>query len=61
MTELHDKMGELSYVLRNSNGELPKYWLQYFRDWLRGKKPHAKSFKSTAVAKIYRFLVLKLL
>ncbi|XP_018429733.1 PREDICTED: protein patched homolog 2 [Nanorana parkeri] len=34
--ELHDSFGSVKYVVREEGRELPKMWLHYFQDWLRG-------------------------
>ncbi|TRY86523.1 hypothetical protein DNTS_010143 [Danionella cerebrum] len=34
--ELHQRFGTVKYVLREENGQLPRMWLHYFRDWLQG-------------------------
>lgn len=34
--ELHQRFGSVKYVLREENGQLPRMWLHYFRDWLLG-------------------------
>uniref|UniRef100_A0A672RR63 Patched 1 n=1 Tax=Sinocyclocheilus grahami TaxID=75366 RepID=A0A672RR63_SINGR len=34
--ELHQHFGTVKYVLWEENGQLPRMWLHYFRDWLQG-------------------------
>ncbi|XP_056319428.1 protein patched homolog 1 [Danio aesculapii] len=34
--ELHQRFGSVKYILREENGQLPRMWLHYFRDWLLG-------------------------
>uniref|UniRef100_A0A8C9VM46 Patched 1 n=1 Tax=Scleropages formosus TaxID=113540 RepID=A0A8C9VM46_SCLFO len=34
--ELHRRFGTVKYVLREDNGQLPRMWLHFFRDWLQG-------------------------
>ncbi|XP_048855759.1 protein patched homolog 1 isoform X2 [Brienomyrus brachyistius] len=34
--ELHQRFGAVKYVLRTDDGQLPRMWLHYFRDWLQG-------------------------
>lgn len=35
--DLHKRFGTVKYILREDNGQLPRMWLHYFRDWLQGK------------------------
>lgn len=35
--ELHQRFRAVKYVLRADDGQLPRMWLHYFRDWLQGK------------------------
>lgn len=39
--QLHQRFHTVRYVLKEDNGQLPRMWLQYFRDWLQGKKNQA--------------------
>uniref|UniRef100_H2Y2W2 SSD domain-containing protein n=1 Tax=Ciona intestinalis TaxID=7719 RepID=H2Y2W2_CIOIN len=32
--DLHSKVGNISYVMRQTDGTVTKFWLQYMRDWL---------------------------
>uniref|UniRef100_A0A3Q1IQ49 SSD domain-containing protein n=1 Tax=Anabas testudineus TaxID=64144 RepID=A0A3Q1IQ49_ANATE len=34
--QLHQRFHTVHYVLKEDNGQLPRMWLQYFRDWLQG-------------------------
>ncbi|RXM35062.1 Protein patched-like 1 [Acipenser ruthenus] len=34
--DLHKRFGTVKYILREDNGQLPRMWLHYFRDWLQG-------------------------
>uniref|UniRef100_A0A8C4RZ33 Patched 1 n=1 Tax=Erpetoichthys calabaricus TaxID=27687 RepID=A0A8C4RZ33_ERPCA len=34
--ELHQRFDSVKYILREDNGQLPRMWLHYFRDWLQG-------------------------
>ncbi|MEE6495256.1 hypothetical protein FKM82_001993 [Ascaphus truei] len=34
--DLHQAFGSVKYVVREEGRELPKMWLHYFQDWLRG-------------------------
>uniref|UniRef100_A0A3Q3MTU0 Patched 1 n=1 Tax=Mastacembelus armatus TaxID=205130 RepID=A0A3Q3MTU0_9TELE len=34
--QLHQRFHTVRYVLKEDNGQLPRMWLQYFRDWLQG-------------------------
>ncbi|KAM8930314.1 protein patched homolog 2 [Pelodytes ibericus] len=34
--ELHESFGSVKYVVREEGRALPKMWLHYFQDWLRG-------------------------
>ncbi|XP_053325363.1 protein patched homolog 2 [Spea bombifrons] len=34
--ELHESFGSVKYVVREEGRDLPKMWLHYFQDWLRG-------------------------
>lgn len=38
--QLHQRFHTVRYVLKEDNGQLPRMWLQYFRDWLQGKIIH---------------------
>lgn len=35
--QLHQRFHSVRYVLKEDTGQLPRMWLQYFRDWLQGK------------------------
>lgn len=35
--QLHQRFHTIRYVLKEENGQLPRMWLHYFRDWLQGK------------------------
>lgn len=35
--DLHESFGSVKYVVREEGRELPKMWLHYFQDWLRGE------------------------
>ncbi|XP_028980455.2 protein patched homolog 1 isoform X2 [Esox lucius] len=34
--QLHQRFSTVRYILREDNGQLPRMWLHYFRDWLQG-------------------------
>ncbi|XP_034728099.1 protein patched homolog 1 [Etheostoma cragini] len=34
--QLHQRFHTIRYVLKEDNGQLPRMWLNYFRDWLQG-------------------------
>uniref|UniRef100_A0A669EJM2 Patched 1 n=1 Tax=Oreochromis niloticus TaxID=8128 RepID=A0A669EJM2_ORENI len=34
--QLHQRFHTVRYVLKEENGQLPRMWLHYFRDWLQG-------------------------
>uniref|UniRef100_A0A3P9BF78 Patched 1 n=1 Tax=Maylandia zebra TaxID=106582 RepID=A0A3P9BF78_9CICH len=34
--QLHQRFHTIRYVLKEENGQLPRMWLHYFRDWLQG-------------------------
>ncbi|XP_036382837.1 protein patched homolog 1 [Megalops cyprinoides] len=34
--DLHRRFGNVKYVLREDDGQLPRMWLHFFRDWLQG-------------------------
>uniref|UniRef100_A0A665X620 SSD domain-containing protein n=1 Tax=Echeneis naucrates TaxID=173247 RepID=A0A665X620_ECHNA len=34
--QLHQRFHTVRYVLKEDNGQLPRMWLHYFRDWLQG-------------------------
>ncbi|MBN3325231.1 PTC1 protein, partial [Atractosteus spatula] len=34
--DLHRRFGNVKYILKEENGQLPKMWLHFFRDWLQG-------------------------
>ncbi|KAK5871051.1 hypothetical protein PBY51_003953 [Eleginops maclovinus] len=34
--QLHQRFHTVRYVLKEDNGELPRMWLHYFREWLQG-------------------------
>ncbi|XP_041856023.1 protein patched homolog 1 isoform X1 [Melanotaenia boesemani] len=34
--QLHQRFHTVRYVLKDDNGQLPRMWLHYFRDWLQG-------------------------
>uniref|UniRef100_A0A4W6CKJ0 Patched 1 n=1 Tax=Lates calcarifer TaxID=8187 RepID=A0A4W6CKJ0_LATCA len=36
MHQLHQRFHTVRYVLKEDNGQLPRMWLHYFRDWLQG-------------------------
>ncbi|MGH0182575.1 UNVERIFIED_CONTAM: hypothetical protein FKN15_019579 [Acipenser sinensis] len=33
--DLHKRFSTVKYILREDNGQLPRMWLHYFRDWLQ--------------------------
>lgn len=35
--QLHQRFHTVRYVLKEDNGQLPRMWLHYLRDWLQGK------------------------
>lgn len=35
--QLHQRFHSVRYVLKEDNGQLPRMWLHYLRDWLQGK------------------------
>lgn len=37
LLQLHNAFNSVKYVVRDSNQKLPRMWLHYFQDWLRGK------------------------
>lgn len=37
LIQLHNAFNSVKYVVRDSNNKLPRMWLHYFQDWLRGK------------------------
>uniref|UniRef100_A0A7N6C055 SSD domain-containing protein n=1 Tax=Anabas testudineus TaxID=64144 RepID=A0A7N6C055_ANATE len=36
LIQLHNAFNSVKYVVRDSNNKLPRMWLHYFQDWLRG-------------------------
>uniref|UniRef100_A0A3Q3FVG9 Patched 2 n=1 Tax=Labrus bergylta TaxID=56723 RepID=A0A3Q3FVG9_9LABR len=36
LIQLHNAFNSVKYVVRDSDGKLPRMWLHYFQDWLRG-------------------------
>ncbi|KAM9393764.1 protein patched homolog 1 isoform 2-T2 [Pholidichthys leucotaenia] len=34
--QLHQRFHSVRYILKEENGQLPRMWLHYFRDWLQG-------------------------
>lgn len=36
--QLHQRFHTIRYVLKEDNGQLPRMWLHYFREWLQGEK-----------------------
>lgn len=42
LLSLHQAFSTVKYVVREGNRDLPKMWLHYFQDWLRGEG-HASS------------------
>lgn len=38
--QLHQRFHSVRYVLKEDNGQLPRMWLHYFRDWLQGTPQH---------------------
>ncbi|MBN3325395.1 PTC1 protein, partial [Atractosteus spatula] len=36
LLQLHKSFSSVKYVVRDSNQQLPRMWLHYFQDWLRG-------------------------
>lgn len=36
LIQLHNAFNSLRYVVRDSDNKLPRMWLHYFQDWLRG-------------------------
>ncbi|XP_069555654.1 protein patched homolog 1 isoform X1 [Brachyistius frenatus] len=36
LDQLHQRFHTVRYVLKEDNGQLPRMWLHYFRDWLQG-------------------------
>ncbi|XP_034558074.1 protein patched homolog 1 [Notolabrus celidotus] len=36
LIQLHNAFNSVKYVVRESDGKLPRMWLHYFQDWLRG-------------------------
>lgn len=37
LIQLHNAFNSVKYVVRDSDNKLPRMWLHYFQDWLRGK------------------------
>lgn len=37
LLSLHQAFSTVKYVVREGNHDLPKMWLHYFQDWLRGE------------------------
>lgn len=37
LIQLHNAFNSVKYVVRDSDNKLPRMWLHYFHDWLRGK------------------------
>lgn len=35
--QLHQRFHSVRYVLKEDNGQLPRMWLHYLRDWLQGR------------------------
>jgi len=46
LLSLHQAFSTVKYVVREGNHDLPKMWLHYFQDWLRGKG-HPQGFTPT--------------
>ncbi|XP_017327719.2 protein patched homolog 1 isoform X1 [Ictalurus punctatus] len=36
LLQLHNAFNSVKYIVRDSNQKLPRMWLHYFQDWLRG-------------------------
>lgn len=36
LIQLHNAFNSVKYVVRDSNNKLPRMWVHYFQDWLRG-------------------------
>ncbi|XP_041660323.1 protein patched homolog 1 [Cheilinus undulatus] len=36
LIQVHNAFNSVKYVVRDSDGKLPRMWLHYFQDWLRG-------------------------
>ncbi|XP_068427172.1 protein patched homolog 1 isoform X2 [Clinocottus analis] len=36
LVQLHNAFNSVRYVVRDSDGKLPRMWLHYFQDWLKG-------------------------
>jgi hypothetical protein len=63
LIQLHNSFTSVKYVVKDSDQQLPRMWLHYFQDWLRGKyslikgdlvffsfqKPHSDSNVSQCV------------
>lgn len=52
LLSLHQAFSTVKYVVREGNHDLPKMWLHYFQDWLRGKG-RPQSFHPNLYAKKY--------
>lgn len=37
LLQLHNAFNSVKYVVKDSNQKLPRMWLHYFQDWLKGK------------------------
>lgn len=37
LLQLHNAFNSVKYVVKDSNHRLPRMWLHYFQDWLKGK------------------------
>lgn len=37
LIQLHNAFNSVRYVVRDGDNKLPRMWLHYFQDWLRGK------------------------
>ena len=38
LIQLHNAFNSVRYVVRDGDNKLPRMWLHYFQDWLKGKK-----------------------
>lgn len=38
LLQIHNAFNSVKYVVRDSDQKLPRMWLHYFQDWLRGKR-----------------------
>lgn len=62
--QLHQRFHSVRYVLKEDNGQLPRMWLHYLRDWLQGKlklfvllSTHQNQLRDERVRKHYRHWV----